>query len=62
VSKTCVFASTGPFYVEVGEKKTTIHRKDVEYFIDWINSGKGKDKAGNRKAIGVYERLLREAE
>jgi len=62
VSKTCVFASTGPFYVEVGKKKATIHRKDAEYFIDWINSGKGEDKAGNSEAIRVYKQLLKEAE
>ncbi len=30
------FASCAPFYVEIGENKKTIHREDVEYFINWL--------------------------
>lgn len=31
------FASTGPYYVEVGDKPKTIHRADVEYFLRWLD-------------------------
>jgi hypothetical protein len=29
------FASTAPFYVEVGEKKNLISKKSVQFFLDW---------------------------
>jgi hypothetical protein len=31
------FASTAPFYVEVGGEAGTIHRPDVAYFLAWID-------------------------
>jgi hypothetical protein len=30
------FASTAPFYVEIGDKPKRIHRADVGFFIGWI--------------------------
>jgi hypothetical protein len=37
VPHTFRFASTAPFFVEVGETKSTIHRADVDYFLQWID-------------------------
>jgi hypothetical protein len=31
------FASTAPYYVEVGEARRTVHRDDVEFFLRWID-------------------------
>jgi hypothetical protein len=31
------FASTAPFYVEVGESRATVHRDDVLFFLRWID-------------------------
>src|SRR5262249_43500821 len=31
------FASTAPFYVEVGESRATLHRDDVAFFVRWID-------------------------
>lgn len=31
------FASTAPFYVEIGEKKNRISKKSVQFFLDWAN-------------------------
>ncbi len=55
VTKTFRFACTGPSYIEIGDKRSTIHRSDVEYFLEWI---------GNRESKGkkVYEDLLSQTE
>jgi hypothetical protein len=37
VPETFRFASTAPFYVEVGGRRATLHRSDVEYFLAWID-------------------------
>ena len=37
VPKTFRFASTAPFYVEVGDRLRTVHRADVTHFLRWID-------------------------
>ena len=37
VPNTFRFASTGPYYVEIGDNKSYISRKSVHFFIDWID-------------------------
>jgi hypothetical protein len=37
VPNTFRFASTGPYYVEIGNNKSYISRKSVRFFIDWID-------------------------
>src|SRR5262249_42526221 len=37
VPETFRFASTAPFYVEVGEDRATVHRDDVAFFLRWID-------------------------
>ena len=33
-----VFASTAPFYAEIGKDTKTIQYEDVEYFMNWIEN------------------------
>jgi len=33
--RTYLFASTAPFYVEIGDKRNRISRKSVQFFLDW---------------------------
>jgi hypothetical protein len=36
VPETFRFASTAPFYVEVGASRATVHRDDVAFFLAWV--------------------------
>ena len=77
VPETFRFASTAPFYVEMGERRSTIHRRDVEHFIGWIDEriarlkkspdlGDAQEKERviepHRAARRKFEHLLEEAE
>jgi hypothetical protein len=37
VPHTFRFASTAPYYVEIGPAKRTIHRSSVQFFLDWLD-------------------------
>jgi hypothetical protein len=37
IPNTFRFASTGPYYVEIGDNKNYISRKSIRFFIDWID-------------------------
>jgi hypothetical protein len=37
VPHTFRFASTAPYYVEIGPSKRTIHRGSVRFFLDWLD-------------------------
>ncbi|MCA9102013.1 MAG: hypothetical protein KDA63_12710, partial [Planctomycetales bacterium] len=37
VDKTFRFASTGPYYVEIGDKPERISRESAQFFLDWID-------------------------
>ena len=62
VTGTFRFASTAPFYVEIGEGRETIHRDDVAFFLRWIDEriatlqrdAKGQlgDPRGRRRCCG----------
>ncbi len=41
------FASTAPFYVEIGEEKKQISRSAAQYFLDWTNERANKIKIDN---------------
>ncbi len=75
VPETFRFASTAPFYVEIGGKPSTIRRADVEYFLRWIDErierlerSKDLKTAEEREAVlkphregrRVFEGLLRD--
>jgi hypothetical protein len=38
VRETYRFASTGPYYVEIGDTGPRVSRKSVEFFLDWISA------------------------
>ena len=38
VPTTFRFASTAPFYVEVGDRPAAVHRADVAFFLEWIDA------------------------
>jgi hypothetical protein len=39
------FASTAPYYVEIGEQKSRISRRSVQFFLDWIDERIARVKA-----------------
>jgi hypothetical protein len=50
VPETFRFASTAPFYVEIGDRPRTVHRPDVEFFLRWIDERMAaleQDRAGH---------------
>jgi hypothetical protein len=38
------FASTAPFYVEIGDSKRRISRRSVRFFLDWLEERRGRIK------------------
>ena len=49
VPETFRFASTAPFYVELGDHPRRVHRADVAYFLQWIDeriAALEEDRAG----------------
>jgi len=42
--KTFRFASTAPFYLEVGTSKERISKASVQFFLDWTRKRMGKIK------------------
>jgi hypothetical protein len=38
------FASTAPFYVEIGDSKRRISRRSVRFFLDWMEERRGRIK------------------
>ena len=68
------FASTAPFYVEIGDSRRRISRHSVEFFRDWIDERIARLKTAltdtsqqaevlrdQLAARAFWERLLREA-
>lgn len=43
-SKTFRFASTAPFYVEIGERPRRISRESARFFLDWVRERMGRIK------------------
>jgi hypothetical protein len=52
VPETFRFASTAPFYVEVGEARETIHRDDVAFFLRWIDERIAALQADQKGELG----------
>jgi hypothetical protein len=61
VPETLRFASTAPFYVEVGGRPSTVHRRDVERLMAWIDERIGRIEAGVAQKLGpeALEAVLR---
>lgn len=54
--KTFRFASTGPFYVEVGQDKSQISKASAQFFVDWVKERMGRiDLPPGPERDGVME-------
>ena len=49
------FASTGPFYVEVGDRKGRISRTSAQFFLDWVAERQKQIRARNLPADQLRE-------
>jgi hypothetical protein len=45
--KTFRFASTAPFYVEVGESKRRVSKASAKFFLEWVRERVGRVKLDN---------------
>ena len=54
------FASTAPYYVEIGEEKNHLSRKSIQFFIDWVNERidriKIEDTEKLRQVLGYHNK------
>ncbi|MBI3851247.1 MAG: CehA/McbA family metallohydrolase [Verrucomicrobia bacterium] len=58
--KTFRFASTAPFYVEIGERKRLISRESAQFFLDWVRERMSRiklDDAKQREEVLAYHRM-----
>ena len=58
--KTFRFASTAPFYVEIGERKRLISRESAQFFLDWVRERMGRiklDDPTQREEVLAYHRM-----
>ncbi len=53
------FASTAPYYVEVGEVKNRVSRASAQFFLDWVNERIGRikldDAVQRREVVAHHE-------
>ncbi len=58
--KTFRFASTAPFYVEIGEHPRLISRESARFFLDWVRERIGRiklDDPTQREEVLAYHRM-----
>lgn len=60
--KTFRFASTAPFYVEVGKHKTRISRASAQFFLDWVRERIARIKHDDPKKLAEILRNHHEAD
>jgi hypothetical protein len=61
--KTFRFASTGPWYVEVGEPRRRVSRTSSRFFLDWTDERMGRIKVSdpvNREGVLEPHRRARD--
>jgi hypothetical protein len=59
-SKTFRFASTAPFYVEIGERPRRISRASAQFFLDWVRERMSRIKLDDpiqREEVLAYHRM-----
>ncbi|MBI4559852.1 MAG: CehA/McbA family metallohydrolase [Candidatus Hydrogenedentes bacterium] len=58
--KTFRFASTGPYCVEIGERKKRISRSSAQFFLDWVQERKARikldDPAQQAEVLAYHDR------
>ena len=62
VEDTFRFASTAPYYVEIGAKKKTINGPSVQFFLDWVNERTAQiklDDPSKRQEVMAYHEQAR---
>jgi hypothetical protein len=60
--RTFRFASTGPYYVEVGEARRRISRSSAQFFLDWVKERMGRiqiDGADKKRQVMAYQEMAR---
>ncbi|MBT4867999.1 MAG: hypothetical protein HON53_23090, partial [Planctomycetaceae bacterium] len=62
--RTFRFASTAPFYVEVGKQKRRISRKSAKFFLDWVDERiarveKNVTDVGQREEVLAHHKRAR---
>ncbi len=58
--KTFRFASTAPFYVEIGDRRGLISRGAAQFFLDWVRERMGRIKLDDplqREEVLAYHRM-----
>jgi hypothetical protein len=56
------FASTGPYYVEIGEPARRISRASARFFLDWVEQRSQRlesSKGATADDRGLYEQAIR---
>jgi hypothetical protein len=58
--KTFRFASTAPFYVEIGATKRRVSRASARFFLDWVDERMGRvkeqDPAKKKEVLEHHEK------
>jgi hypothetical protein len=52
------FASTAPYYVEIGPAKRRISRRSAQFFVDWVNERAGRIKSSLKEPEKLREVLV----
>jgi hypothetical protein len=60
--KTFRFASTGPFYVEIGPRKSRISKASAQFFFDWVRERSARVKTHDAQQCDDLLRYHRMAE
>ncbi len=63
VEKTYRFASSGPWYVEIGDQPKRISRRSAQFFLDWVDERIGRvnlENAEQREEVLGYHRAARD--
>ena len=56
VKHTFRFASTAPYFAQVGNVERRIHRSDVEFYLEWIRERMRRIRDGAGETIGDPEK------
>jgi hypothetical protein len=63
VPETFRFASTAPYYVEIGPKPRRVSKRSAQFFLDWVHERMGRirlDDAEQREEVLQYHRAAEE--
>ena len=58
--KTFRFASTAPFYVEIGDRARLVSRESTQFFLDWVRERMGRiklDDPAQREEVLLHHRM-----